>query len=87
MTEASLSRKLRGLADWSLHDLESLANALRVSVSELVGTIPPASEWDRRRTPSATPAHPGPRFLVQPEPTFDYRRKSLAPMSLIGDHI
>lgn len=68
ITEATISRKMRGLADWSLHDLERIATALSVTLPELVGRIPDASEWDRRRNPHVVS---GPRFLVMPDDIYD----------------
>lgn len=71
IAQATISRKLRSLADWSISDLDRIADALSVTVAELVGTIPPAEEWDRRRRPAPVPAAPGPRFLLMPDAHAD----------------
>ncbi|WP_300682549.1 helix-turn-helix transcriptional regulator [Nocardioides sp.] len=83
ITEATISRKMRGMADWSITDLDKIADVLNVTTVELIGTPPTATEWDRRRT--AVPAAPGPRFLLSPTGHFDAPPAPLSPVSPTSD--
>lgn len=78
LAHSTISHKMTGRTDWTVRDLTVIANALSVSPTELLGTLPDRDEWDRRRGTRRTPAAAGPRFLVMPEVEFDHRAPALS---------
>ncbi|WP_414991200.1 helix-turn-helix domain-containing protein [Aeromicrobium sp.] len=49
MTGASVSRKLKGLYDWTLPEVARLSGIFHVEVGELLGEIPPFEVWESRK--------------------------------------
>lgn len=63
-----LGHRITGRTEWRAEEIERVAQYLRVTPTELMNTIPPYKEWERRTSqPRARVAAPGPRFLTTPE--------------------
>ena len=54
----SVGRKMRNQSDWTLPELEAIADAMSVSLPELLGDLPDWEVWRARRDSNPKPSDP-----------------------------